>query len=129
MDCSQPGKKLVRPHLNQQLDVLAHARHFSYTRRINKRMEVQVVPDKNMRPYSKKNQSKKGWEVAQAVQLLSTKYKALRSTPSASKKKKKLSFGSLFLSLQYFSCCSLCSCLLLFYFSSYDFIFYPTRAT
>jgi hypothetical protein len=51
-----------------------------------------VVPSnlgKNVRPYLKSNQGKKGWVVAQMVEHLVSKHEALNSNPNTNKTKQK----------------------------------------
>jgi hypothetical protein len=54
-------------------------------RHVNRRISVQAGPGINERPYLKSNQSKKAGSVAQVVELLLSKCKALSSNPTVIK--------------------------------------------
>jgi hypothetical protein len=57
---------------NKKLGVVVCACYPSYAGSINSRIKVQAGPSIKLRPYSKVNQSKKGW-VAQVVERLPSK--------------------------------------------------------
>jgi hypothetical protein len=59
LEASQ-GKKFIRPHLDQQLGVVAHACYPNYTRSINRKIRVQDGSGINKRPYPQNNLSQKG---------------------------------------------------------------------
>jgi hypothetical protein len=55
---ASPGKKFMRPHLNQwwHMPVIP-----SYLGNTNRRIMAQASPRNKARPYPKNNQNKKGW--------------------------------------------------------------------
>jgi hypothetical protein len=70
---------------------LAQACHPSYTGSLNRRIAVQASPDINVRPFPKKiTKAKRAGGVAQVVECLPSKFKALSSKPSTEKKKLKV---------------------------------------
>jgi hypothetical protein len=82
----QPGQKVHKtpsPSI-KKLSMVVHTCHSSYAGGINSMMSVQAGPGINIRPYSKdnnrpysKDKAKRAGDVAEVVQHLPSKHKAL----------------------------------------------------
>jgi hypothetical protein len=84
------GTKFVRPCLNRKIWALWHICHPSYGRK--HKLEDRGPKEK---PYLQNNLSKKGCRVAQVVEHLPSKFKALSSNSGTTKRKTKASLPEL----------------------------------
>jgi hypothetical protein len=85
---ANPGKKFVRPHLNQWLGKVVHACHPSLLGSINRKITVQASLGINAKPYLKNNQIKKGWEHGLSGKGSALQVGDLKSKPQCCQKKK-----------------------------------------
>jgi hypothetical protein len=79
------SKKFSKTPSQLIMGMVAYACHLSYAVNINRKIVVQTGLDKNSRSYPKINQSTRTRGMAQVVECLPSKHKALRSTPMPQK--------------------------------------------
>jgi hypothetical protein len=81
---AQKSKTLSRKQnkTKKPLGVMAYACHPCYLGSINRRITIQAIPGKNVRPYLKNNHSKKRLEIWLKLESLPSKTKTLSSNPS-----------------------------------------------
>jgi hypothetical protein len=87
---STPAKSLQDSILDQWLNTVVHICNLSYVRKHKIGGHGQNWPQHIVRPYLKTASAKKGNRVAQVIEHLPSKCKALSSTPSTAPQKEKL---------------------------------------